>query len=62
MNRTTIGLKIFTATHAASREALSGQVTTWIREHPELDIVDKVVTQLPTSELLTITVVYLYVR
>jgi hypothetical protein len=54
------GVKVFSTTLARDRDALSDRITTWLRENPELDIVDKVVTQSSDKEFhcLTITLFY----
>ena len=54
------GVKVFSATKARDREGLGDQVTSWIREHPGCQIVDKIVTQSSDSEFhcLTITLFY----
>lgn len=54
------GVKVFSATKAKEREGLGEQVTKWIRNNPEAEIVDKIVTQSSDSEFhcLTITVFY----
>jgi len=54
------GAKVFSATKAKEREELGENVTRWIREHPNLKIVDKIVTQSSDREFhcLTITVFY----
>lgn len=54
------GVKVFSATKAKERESLGEQVTTWLRQHPEVEIVDKIVTQSSDSEFhcLTITLFY----
>jgi hypothetical protein len=39
------GVKVFAATIASEREALGDRVTTWLREHPELELTDKLVMQ-----------------
>ena len=54
------GVKVFSATKAKEREALGDQVTQWLRKHPELEVVDKIVTQSSDSEFhcLTITIFY----
>jgi hypothetical protein len=40
-----VGVKVFSATKAADRSSLGDRVTAWMGEHPEHEIVDKVVTQ-----------------
>lgn len=54
------GVKVFSATKAKEREGLGEQVTGWIRENPDCEIVDKIVTQSSDSEFhcLTITLFY----
>ena len=37
------GCKVFSATLARDREAMSDTITNWITSHPELEVVDKVV-------------------
>jgi len=39
------GVKVFSATMFAARERLGETVTQWLAEHPDLDVVDLVVTQ-----------------
>ena len=39
------GVQIFSAMMAQERETLGEKVTDWISRHPELEIVDTVVTQ-----------------
>jgi len=39
------GAKIFSATKAGDRQVLGEVITTWVRAHPEYEIVDTVVTQ-----------------
>jgi len=39
------GVKVFSATMAQEREHLGEKVTSWIRKHPQNEIVDTVVTQ-----------------
>jgi hypothetical protein len=54
------GVKVFSATKARDREALGENVTRWLVEHPQLQIVDKTVTQSSDAEFhcLTITLFY----
>lgn len=54
------GLKVFSATKARDREDLGSKVTAWIRDHPDLEVVDKVVRQSSDREFhcLSITVFY----
>jgi len=54
------GVKVFSATKAKDREHLGEHVTSWIRRNPDVEIVDKIVTQSSDSEFhcLTITLFY----
>jgi hypothetical protein len=53
-------VKVFSATKQLDRNALGEMVTDWIRAHPGVEIVDKIVTQSSDSEFhcLTITLFY----
>ncbi|HEV3191326.1 MAG TPA: hypothetical protein VGY54_12545 [Polyangiaceae bacterium] len=44
------GVKIFSATLARDRAQLGDRITTWLGEHPEYEISDKVVTQSSDNE------------
>jgi folate-dependent tRNA-U54 methylase TrmFO/GidA len=54
------GVKIFSTTLARDRDQLSERITNWLREHPDLEVVDKVVTQSSDKEFhcLSITLFY----
>lgn len=54
------GVKVFSATKAKDREDLGEQVTKWLRENPEIESVDHVVTQSSDREFhcLSITIFY----
>lgn len=39
------GVKVFSATMAQDRDQLGEKVSAWIAEHPQVQIVDRVVTQ-----------------
>ncbi len=54
------GVKVFSATKARERGRLGDEVTLWMREHKDVEIVDKIVTQSSDSEFhcLTITLFY----
>jgi len=58
------GVKVFSATKARDREALGEFITDWIRNHPDYEIVDKIVTQSSDTEFhcLTITLFYKQVK
>ena len=54
------GAKVFSATKAKERDELGEVITRWVAAHPEVEIVDKVVTQSSDREFhcLTITLFY----
>ena len=54
------GVKVFSATLARDREVLGETITRWMRENPNREVVDKVVTQSSDQEFhcLTITLFY----
>lgn len=54
------GLKIFSTTLARDREAMGENITRWLRENPQVEVVDKIVTQSSDKEFhcLTITLFY----
>ena len=54
------GVKVFSATKAKEREGLGEQVTAWLRENKELEIVDKIVTQSSDSEFHCLTIPLFY--
>jgi hypothetical protein len=55
------GVKVFAATMAQEREKLGEKVTAWIRQFPQNEVVDTVVTQSSDEAFhcLAITVFYL---
>ena len=54
------GVKVFSATKAKEREELGEVITKWLKNNPQIEIVDKVVTQSSDREFhcLTITIFY----
>ena len=54
------GMKIFSTTLARDREAMGDNITRWLRDNQQLEIVDKIVTQSSDKEFhcLTITLFY----
>jgi hypothetical protein len=54
------GLKVFSTTLARDREAMGENITRWLRENPQNEVVDKIVTQSSDKEFhcLTITLFY----
>jgi hypothetical protein len=56
------GVKVFSATKAKERELLGELITAWIRSHPDLEVVEKVVTQSSDSEFHCLTITLFYKR
>ena len=54
------GAKVFSATKAREREDLGGKLTLWMRDNPELEIVDKVITQSSDNEFHCLTIFIFY--
>ena len=54
------GVKVFSATKARERARLGEDITVWMSENKNAEIVDKIVTQSSDSEFhcLTITLFY----
>jgi hypothetical protein len=54
------GVRVFSATKAKEREMMGDIITDWLRKNPDLEIVDRIVTQSSDSEFhcLTITLFY----
>ncbi|HYO59595.1 hypothetical protein [Archangium sp.] len=54
------GVKVFSTTLARDRENMGENITKWLKENPNLDVVDKIVTQSSDKEFhcLTITLFY----
>ncbi len=54
------GVKVFSTTLARDRDALSERITGWMRDHPQLEIVDKVIEQSSDKEFHCLSVVFFY--
>lgn len=54
------GVKVFSTTLARDRESMGDNITRWLRENPNIEVLDKVVTQSSDKEFhcLTITIFY----
>ncbi len=56
------GVKIFSATMAQERDRLGDRITDWIREHPDCEIVDTVVTQSSDEAFHCLVISLFYVE
>ena len=54
------GVKVFSATKAKEREELGETITRWLRANPDLEIVDKVVSQSSDNEFHCLSFVFFY--
>ncbi len=54
------GVKVFSATKAREREELGETITRWLKGNPELEVVDRVVTQSSDDEFHCLTIVLFY--
>ena len=54
------GMKIFSTTLARDREQMGDNITRWLNDNQQLEVVDKIVTQSSDKEFhcLTITLFY----
>lgn len=54
------GAKVFSATKAKERDELGETITRWLEENPDIEVLDKAVTQSSDREFhcLTITIFY----
>jgi hypothetical protein len=55
-------LEVFSATKARDREALGEKVTAYLRAHPELEVVDKIVMQSSDREFHCMSVTIFFKR
>ncbi len=56
------GVKVFSATKAREREELGETITRWMRSNPNIQIVDKIVTQSSDQEFHCLTITLFYVE
>ncbi len=54
------GCKVFSATLARDREAMSETINTWLEKHPGLEIVDKSVTLSSDKQFHCLSIVLFY--
>ncbi len=54
------GVKVFSATKAKEREELGEVINRWIRDHREVEIVDRVVTQSSDNEFHCLSVILFF--
>lgn len=54
------GIKVFSTTLARDREMMGENITKWMKENSNLEIVDKVVTQSSDKEFHCLTITFFY--
>ncbi len=54
------GVKVFSTTLARDRDALSDRITAWLRQNPQIEIVDTVVTQSSDKEFHCLSLIFFY--
>jgi folate-dependent tRNA-U54 methylase TrmFO/GidA len=54
------GVKVFSTTLARDREVMGEKITNWLKENPNVEIVDKEVTQSSDKEFHCLTVTLFY--
>ena len=54
------GCKVFSATLARDRDAMTDTINGWLAKHPELDIVDKTVTLSSDNQCHCLTIILFY--
>jgi len=54
------GVKVFSTTLARDRDALSERITKWIRENPQIEVVDQVVRQSSDKEFHCLSILLFF--
>ncbi len=54
------GCKVFSATLARDRDAMSDTINAWLAKHPDLDIVDKTVTLSSDKQFHCLTIILFF--
>ena len=54
------GIKVFSTTLARDRDALSERITKWIRENPQVEIVDQEVRQSSDKEFHCLSILLFF--
>jgi folate-dependent tRNA-U54 methylase TrmFO/GidA len=54
------GVKVFSTTLARDREAMGENITRWLREHPDLEVVEKEVRQSSDKEFHCLSITFFY--
>ena len=54
------GCKVFSATLARDRDAMSDTINNWLAKHPDLEIVDKTVTLSSDKQFHCLTIILFF--
>lgn len=54
------GVKVFSATKAREREEIGDAITNWLRDNPQVEIVDKTILQSSDNEFHCLTLTFFY--
>jgi len=54
------GVKVFTATMAKGRAALGDDIARWLKEHPGVEVVDRVVAQSSDNSFHCLSIILFY--
>ena len=54
------GCKVFSATLARDRDAMSDTINNWLGKHPELEVVDKTVTLSSDKQFHCLTIILFF--
>jgi hypothetical protein len=54
------GCKVFSATLARDREAMSDTINDWMLKHPDLEVVDKTVTLSSDKQFHCLSIILFY--
>jgi hypothetical protein len=54
------GVKVFTTTLARDREAMGDHISRWLTDNPDLEVVDKLVTQSSDREFHCLSITFFY--
>ena len=54
------GVKIFSTTLARDRDALSERITKWLKENPQLELVDQLVRQSSDKEFHCLSILLFF--
>lgn len=54
------GVKVFSTTLARDREVMGETITAWLRDNPDIEVMDKIVTQSSDHEFHCLSIMLFY--